>query len=184
MIIKLKNKGISYIEFILVLTIMVLLTGLATVTMSIVNRNNVTKGADRVVTGINHAKTLSLSKGSNKGSITFVAKGSNYYYYYGDNDKDTYLICSSPCSMRIIINGTGYNITNSQKIRLKISQTTGSFVGADRIINGTVSNPAPASSTDNFGTTNAIEIKNNHGKTARIDLNIHAGTTNVTVNNN
>ena len=83
MIYKYKNKGLSYIEVILVLTIMILLTGFATVTMSIVNRNNVTKGADRVVTGINHAKTLSLSKGSKKGSITFTASGSNYYYYYG-----------------------------------------------------------------------------------------------------
>lgn len=174
------NKGISYIEFILVLAIMILLTGLVTVTMSIVNRNNVTKAADKVSTGINHAKTLSLSKGTNKGSITFVANGSNYYYYYGENENDKYLVCNSPCSMQIIVKGTSYSITNNQKIKLKISPTTGAFVGVDRILNGTTTSLVSSTDgTNGFSGVNRIVINNNRGKTANVDLNIHVGTVKV-----
>lgn len=174
------NKGISYIEFILVLAIMVLVTGLVTVTMGIVNRNNVTKAADKVSTGINHAKTLSLSKGTKKGAITFVANGGKYYYYYGENENDKYLICNSPCTMSVTIKGTSYNITDNQKIRLKISPNTGAFVGADRILNGT-SSPLVSNTdgTNGFSGVNRIIINNNHGKTAKIDLNIHVGTVKV-----
>ena len=84
--IKLNNKGISYIEFILVITIMILLTGFASITMSVVNRNNVNKAADKIVTGMNHFKTLSLSKGSKKGAITFASSGGRTYYYYGEEE--------------------------------------------------------------------------------------------------
>ncbi len=180
MIYKYKNKGLSYIEVILVLTIMILLTGFATVTMSIVNRNNVTKGADRVVTGINHAKTLSLSKGSKKGSITFTASGSNYYYYYGDNVNDKYKICSSPCTVTVMINGASYQISDALNITLKINPTTGAFVGADKILNGTTSNlVSNTDGTNGFTGTNRIIINNNHGKIAKVDLNIHVGTVKV-----
>jgi Tfp pilus assembly protein FimT len=185
MTLKYKNKGISYIEFILVLAIMILLTTLATVTMSIVNRNNVTKGADRLSTGINHAKTLSLSKGAKKGCITFAAKGSNIYYYYGENIGDKYNVCNAPCNMHIaILNGTGPSafdddISGNTQLRLKFSPSTGAFVGAEcSYDNGATFSPC-INETGQFGNLNRITIDNNHGKRAIIDLNIHVGTVKV-----
>lgn len=180
MTLKYKNKGISYIEFILVLAIMILLTTLATVTMSIVNRNNVTKGADRVVTGINHAKTLSLSKGTNKGCITFGAKGSNVYYYYGDNSGDKYTICNAPCKVTITIaDGNVYNISGNSQVRFKLSPSTGAFIGADYSADGGASFAPIVSTTNGFTGTNRIAINNNRGKIANIDLNVHVGTVKV-----
>ena len=176
---KYKNKGISYIEFILVLAIMILLTTLATVTMSIVNRNNVTKGADRVVTGINHAKTLSLSKGPDKGCITFGAKGSNIYYYYGDNKGDKYNICNAPCTVSIQVAGTTYNISGNTQLRLKLSSSTGAFVKAEYSADGGASFASVVNNTNGFSGINRITINNNHGKTANIDLNVHVGTVKV-----
>ena len=179
MTLKYKNKGISYIEFILVLAIMILLTTLATVTMSIVNRNNVTKGADRVETGINHAKTLSLSKGSDKGCITFAAKGSNVYYYYGSNSGDKYTVCNAPCTVSVTVAGAPYTISGSTQLRLKLSHTTGAFVGADYSADGGATFTPVVSNTNGFTGLNRIAINNNHGKTANIDLNVHVGTVKV-----
>lgn len=179
MTLKYKNKGISYIEFILVLAIMILLTTLATVTMSIVNRNNVTKGADRVETGINHAKTLSLSKGSDKGCITFAAKGSNVYYYYGSNSGDKYAVCNAPCRVTITVAGAPYVISGNTQVRLKLSHTTGAFVGADYSADGGATFTPVVSNTNGFTGLNRIAINNNHGKTANIDLNVHVGTVKV-----
>ena len=179
MTLKYKNKGISYIEFILVIAIMILLTTLATVTMSIVNRNNVTKGADRVTSGISHAKTLSLSKGSKKGSITFAAQGSRIYYYYGENSGDKYSVCSSPCTMTITVNGAPYNISGNTRVRFKISQSTGAFTGADMSADGGASFTTIVNNTNSFSGQNRITINNHHGKEAKIDLNIHVGTVKV-----
>jgi len=179
MTLKYKNKGISYIEFILVLAIMILLTTLATVTMSIVNRNNVTKGADRVTTGIAHAKTLSLSKGTNKGSITFAAKGNNVYYYYGTNYGDKYSVCTAPCTVVINVAGVPYSISGNTQLRFKLSPSTGAFVGADYSADGGGSFTSIISDTNGFSGLNRIVINNNHGKTANIDLNVHVGTVKV-----
>ena len=179
MTLKYKNKGISYIEFILVLAIMILLTTLATVTMSIVNRNNVTKGADRVVTGINHAKTLSLSKGTNKGCITFAAKGSNVYYYYGDNSGDKYTVCNAPCTVSVTVAGAPYSISGNTQLRLKLNPSTGAFVGADYSADGGSNFTPVVTTTAGFSGVNRIAINNNHGKTANIDLNVHVGTVKV-----
>ena len=159
---------------------MILLTTLATVTMSIVNRNNVTKGADRVTTGFNHAKTLSLSKGSKKGCITFAAKGNNVYYYYGDNSGDKYSVCSAPCTVGISINGSApYNISGSTQIRFKLNPSTGAFSGAEYSADGGANFTSIVSNTNGFTGNNRISIDNNHGKTANIDLNIHVGTVKV-----
>lgn len=179
MTLKYKNKGISYIEFILVLAIMILLTTLATVTMSIVNRNNVTKGADRVVTGINHAKTLSLSKGTDKGSITFAAKGSNVYYYYGNNTGDKYNICNAPCKVSVTVAGTTYNISGNTQLRLKLSPSTGAFTKAEYSADGGANFTNVINNTNGFTGVNRIAINNTRGKIANIDLNVHVGTVKV-----
>jgi hypothetical protein len=147
--------------------------------MSIVNRNNVTKGADRVVTGINHAKTLSLSKGTDKGCITFAAKGNNVYYYYGNNSGDKYSVCTAPCTVSITVADAQYNISGNTQIRLKLSPATGAFVKADYSADGGASFTNVISTTNGFSGVNRIVINNNHGKTANIDLNVHVGTVKV-----
>lgn len=177
--IKLKNKGISYVEFILVVSIIFLLTGFATVTMSIVNKNNVTKAADKIATGMNQCKILSLSKGSNKGSITFAENKGKCYYYYGSNEDKKYYVCSSPCSMKVIIKGTSYNISGNQRVKLKISNVSGHFLGAQLSLDGGENFSPLVYGTADFTGTNRIEVTNKQGKTAKIDFNIYSGTVDV-----
>lgn len=176
---KLKNKGISYVEFILVISIIVLLTGFITITMSIVNRNNVNKAADKVVTGMNQAKTLSLSKGSKKGAITFAAKGGKYYYYYGSSDEKKYYICNSPTDLKVTVNNVTYNITDSQRIKFLISPSTGGFTGVDISLNGGTTFTQLVPNLYEFVGTNGIEIRNKQGKTANLDLKLHVGNVSV-----
>ena len=186
MIFKRNNKGISYIEVILVLTIMILMTGFASVTMAIVNRNNATKGADRIESGFNHAKTLSLSKGSSKGCITFAANGNKCYYYYGDNKNDKYIICNSPCTVTVYANSVdeahAYNISGSTEIRYCFNQSTGAVEKAQISIGG-------SSFTDIVGDTNSfvvspkdnnkIVVDNHHGKSINLYLSVHVGKVSI-----
>lgn len=176
MILKHNDKGISYIELILVISIMILLTSFTTITMSVVNRNNVAKSADKVVTAMNHAKTLSLSKGTNKGSITFMSEKGKVYYYYGDNIEEKFLACSSPCAMTIKIGGADYKISGSTRVKLKISQATGAFVGAEKWNGATFVPVTPDFSGGTGPNRNRIIINNKYGKSANVDLNIHVGT--------
>lgn len=177
---KLKNKGISYIEFILVISIMFLLTGFATITMSVVNKNNVKKAADKIATGMNQAKTLSLAKGVNKGCITFAQKGGKYYYYYGSNDDKKYYVCTPPCTLKVIINDTAYAITDTQRVQIRVNQTTGAFSSALLTLNGGTNYTDIVSGSNYFTGTNGIQISNKQGKTAKVDLNIYVGTVEVT----
>lgn len=177
---KIKNKGISYIEFILVVSIIFLLTGFAAITMSVVNKNNVTKAADKIATGMNQCKILSLSKGSNKGSITFAQNKGKCYYYFGSNEDKKYYVCSSPCSMKVIIKGNTYNITNNTRVRIKISNSTGAFLGAHLSLDGGESYSQLVYGTADLTGVNRIEVSNKQGKTCKIDFNIQTGTVKVT----
>ncbi len=186
MIFNRNNKGISYIEVILVLTIMILLTGFASVTMAIVNRNNVTKGADRIESGFAHAKTLSLSKGSDKGCITFAADGSKCYYYYGDNVGDKYAVCNSPCTLSIFVNDSdpahAYNINSSTQIRYIFDKSKGTLEKVQVSINNTpftdLVQDMAHFSTDNKD-KNKIVIDNHHGKSVDLYLLVHVGKISV-----
>lgn len=188
MVLNKNNKGISYIEIILVLTIMILMTGFASVTMAIVNRNNVTKGADRIESGFAHAKTLSLSKGTDKGSITFASDGNKCFYYYGDNIHDKYVICNSPCILSIYVKGDVPNdspfiITNSSyQIRYKFNQSTGAIDKVQKSENGGAFTDI-VEGIDHFDLSakenNKIVIENNNGKSVSLYLSVHVGKVSV-----
>ncbi len=176
---KLYNKGISYIEFILVISIIFLLTGFASVTMSVVNRNNVNKAADKIATGMNYFKTLSLSKGSNKGAITFATSGGKTYYYFGDDQSGKKYVCNSPCTVKVTVKGASYTISGNTKVRLKINQSTGAFEKAEVSSDGVNFTEVVHNMNEFNGGDNKITVSNKNGKTAEVKLNIHVGTVNV-----
>ena len=187
---KLNYKGISYIEVILVLTIMILMTGFASVTMAIVNRNNVTKGADRTESGFSHAKTLSLSKGMDKGAITFLSEGNKVYYYYGDNINDKYLVCNSPCYVTFYINDDDptdtqnlneYDIKGSTQVRYMINQSTGALYKAQVSLNGGGSFFDVVEDMDHFDSSkiNKIVVDNPNRKAVTLNILVHVGKVNV-----
>lgn len=77
------NKGISYVELILVIAIMAILSGLISISIGTINGNNVSKAADIAASAINEARISSLTKGSNLGYVSFAVRNGNYYYYVG-----------------------------------------------------------------------------------------------------
>lgn len=66
------NKGLSYIELILVIAIMVLITGVTALSLNYMTRTNAVKAADKIMSEINRSRTLSLAKGTDKGEFHMV----------------------------------------------------------------------------------------------------------------
>lgn len=78
------NKGLSYVELLIVIAIMVLLTGVSALSMGLANRTNAVKTADKLVTSLKTARTYSLAKGSVKGAFHIRKQGNNYQCAVGD----------------------------------------------------------------------------------------------------
>lgn len=63
------NKGVTYVELVLVICIMAVAVGFVSITISTVNRNNATKAAHRMQTALNQAKSMAMAKGTDNGKL-------------------------------------------------------------------------------------------------------------------
>lgn len=91
------NKGISLFEMLIVLAIMSVVTGLAALSLSLVNSANVSKAADTYAAAVNTARTTSMAKGTALGTLHVVKEGSGAVYYYIGNDPTVrHMICKNP----------------------------------------------------------------------------------------
>lgn len=100
------NKGLSYIELIIVLAIMTLLTGVAALSVSTISRTNAVKGADKFMSEWNRARTLSLAKGTAHGELHLRNNGGNYEVAVGElttlQPSDYKVIAKEPVSVTCI----------------------------------------------------------------------------------
>lgn len=94
-----KNKGLSYVEVLIVLGIGAIVTSLAFVGIGFINRNNVTKSVNKLENAIAHSQNMCMTKGSDNGCITIVEEGGSYFYYFGSASTNKYKFASSPCSV-------------------------------------------------------------------------------------
>ena len=78
------NRGFSYIELIVVISILGIMVGMAALSFSIVTRNNTTKTAAKLESVFNKARTITMAKGTKKGSIELSFEDGKWYYYIGD----------------------------------------------------------------------------------------------------
>lgn len=81
---KRNNQGFSYVELILVIAIMAIVIGIITLSMGLVSRSNVNRGADKLENTLNQARTASMAKGYRNGALTILCQDGKYYYYVGD----------------------------------------------------------------------------------------------------
>ncbi len=82
---KTNNKGMSYVELLLVLAIMAILIGVVSISVGLIGRTNVTRGAEKLSSTINQSRSTSMARGSNKGQIEISYSNGRYYYYVGDS---------------------------------------------------------------------------------------------------
>lgn len=170
------NKGISYIEMILVIAIASILVGLVSVTIGLVNRNNVTKAIDRLQSGFSRAKILSMSKNAVDGSITIIPTKKGLCYYFGQDTDNLYKIANSPCTLWLVYDdGTSIGTTESSnaKTTFYFKHDTGAF---DKAVTRTLDD---AYSMNESLQDVTISIRNDKGNEANLRLLYYSGNTEI-----
>ena len=161
---KVNNKGFSYIEMILVVSITAVMVGMVTITMSVVNRNNVSKGANKLENGLAKAQVMCMAHGSVNGAMTLMCENGKYYYYFGNDYDNRVLFCQSPCTVTLTsIDGAVTSDLATTSCVLSFKNTTGG-------LNTSVSSSLPI-----IYSKITIENRNKY----RADLNIDKITGNV-----
>ena len=133
---KISHKGLSYVEVIIVLGIGAILTSLAVVSLGFVNRNNVTKSAQKLENAFSHAQNLSMTKNATNGSLSIYEDKGSYYYYFGTDSSVVYKFASSPCSV-VGVDSEGHDVAiGSGGIKFIFVSNTGALdKGASKIAN-------------------------------------------------
>ena len=134
---RLNNKGLSYLELVLVIAIMAIVVGFTTISINTVNHNNVSRSSDNLYTVLNKARNTAMTKGTKYGWITFTNKnnvvyyrigekvpyisGSNYYDAYSDWKK------LSPSAVKVYFGTNSFD--NGDTCELAFKQSTGECLG-------------------------------------------------------
>lgn len=98
---KFNNKGLSYIEMLVVVSIAAVMVGIFTISIGVVTRNNVTKAANKLEGGLSKAQVLCMSKNTTKGCINIYYESGKYYYYYGTDIDNRVCFCQEPCTVEL-----------------------------------------------------------------------------------
>ena len=81
---KKNNKGFSYVEMIIVIAIMALMVGMITLSIGMVNRNNVSRAGDKLATMIDKARVSAMTKGPKKGFLNIALVDGAVYAAVGE----------------------------------------------------------------------------------------------------
>ena len=73
------NKGLSYVEFIIVIAIMAIAVGLVSLSMGLVSRTNINRGAEKVSSSLNQARNTAMARGTDRGTIEISFDGKLLY---------------------------------------------------------------------------------------------------------
>ena len=79
-----KNKGFTFYELLIVITVIALMAGFTTITIGTVYRNNAKRAADSISSSIKSARTNALSKGKKSGYVNFYNLNGDFYVYVGE----------------------------------------------------------------------------------------------------
>ena len=140
------NKGFSYVEMLVVIGIMAVMTGFLAMTIGTVNRNNVRRAKESIEAKFNEARISAMSKGTERGYLIIARYKGNIYTYVGEGidsttgtlytaeaiSKKGEKLCSS--QLEITIDGTVMNGDVGDLVYIKFKQSTGGVVqytGAD-----------------------------------------------------
>lgn len=162
------NKGLSYVELILVIAVMAMMVGFASLSIGLINRNNVTKASTRFIQAVNEARSLSLYKGSKEGQLIILNDGGSVYYAVGNPANLSSLnktrIAYSAVTFK---KGDGSELTSGDYVAVKFKQSTGGIES----ITSKSGDPVTLSPVEltNGRTTVRISIGNMTGKTQIIN---------------
>jgi len=84
---KYNNKGITYVELIIVISIMSIMAGFVTISMGTVYRNNVGRASDSLESAAKEARNTSLAKGTENGCLNLLYENGKLFAYVGQEVK-------------------------------------------------------------------------------------------------
>ncbi len=126
------NKGLSYVELMVVIVIMIVLTSVSALSISYMTRTNANKTADKLVTALSTARTNSLAKGEEKGAFHIRCVGDTYEYAIGAASDGLHYetIASYPVQISIVDYEGNYTMLSSESgdIVVKFNGANGSVV--------------------------------------------------------
>lgn len=126
------NKGLSYVELLIVIAVMALVTGFSALSMGLVSRTNAVKAGEKMVTTLKTARTYSLAKGREKGAFHIRKVGGHYECAVGDlaDELEFETIGASPIEIYYYVSED--NIVpiaeTSGTITIKFEQSNGAVV--------------------------------------------------------
>ncbi len=79
------NSGVTILEMLLVLVLVAILSGLVGLTYQYIHNANVQKAGENLAAALRAARTMSMSKGTEKGRLNIIVEGGKMYYTIGDS---------------------------------------------------------------------------------------------------
>lgn len=130
------NRGMSYVEIIIVFAIGAIMIALVTISIGTVSRTNVNRTAEKVQSLVNQARVSALTHGTANGYLNIAVEGNSVYGYVGESVSDTLTVREKgekicPSDVQIIVTG---GTVNGAVTQLQFQQSTGGIVST---------NPAP-----------------------------------------
>lgn len=98
------NKGFSLFELLIVIAVMAVAVGFATITMAVVNNADVGKASKTFESALNTSKVQCMAKGSENGMIVITMTDGVLYYQIGDAAYPERI-----CNKRISVTGKSAN---------------------------------------------------------------------------
>ncbi len=135
---KIKNKGVTYYELLIVIAIMSLMVAFATISIGTVHRNNVYRAADNIESSVKAARNNALSKGNKYGYVNFYYKDKKLFVNFGDlvtsydsSKQDWRQISYSIDGVKITYSdgSSFHNCYNGDLFNLSFKQSTGECFG-------------------------------------------------------
>lgn len=132
-----KNKGFTYYELLIVITIMSLMVGFMTIGIGTISRNNVNRVADDIETSVKAARNYALTKGTENGWANFYYNDKTLYCYIGKEITPSNPVDFTTQNWQKIGNSfdsVSFNtvtLVNGSVASLNFKQSTGEFNGID-----------------------------------------------------
>ncbi len=131
------NRGITYIELVLVISISTIILGFSSITIGTAYRNNVGRSGDKLYSIVNQTRNNAMTNGTKRGWITFIYHDKSVYYrigekvpYHSGGDyfesyKDWNKLCTDPVKFKYGI----YSLQADKPVELSFDQATGDCNG-------------------------------------------------------
>ena len=127
------NKGFSYVELILVMAIMAIMIGVVTISVGTVSRANINRGAEKLESHLERARSNSMARGTDRGTFVLKCENGGYYAYIGDpasaDQTRELLVSAGSVTVGYYVNNGSDMVTlgSGDQLTIRYKASTGSF---------------------------------------------------------